>query len=130
MEPVFVGLCYNSTHAIDSAEPYGGTGLYHAKLYDTFSSSPVLDPLSRQKFIEFYFWLNNYNPSFGIFVHQERKHNTLCIGSSDTNPDLLHKKGRLFYCSVEGLYKHTIDIAHPATEWLLFNQDLWNPPEV
>lgn len=125
MEPVFVGICYNSKHAIDSAESYGGTGLHHAKLYDTFS--PVIDPLSRQKFIEFYFWLDNYNPSFGIFVHQERKNNTICIGASNTNHDHLHKRGSLFYCPVEKFYNQTINISHPATEWLLFNQDLWNP---
>lgn len=39
-------------------------------------------------------------------------------------------KEEMFRASREQLIEIFIAKGHPMSEWLLFNQDLWNPPEV
>lgn len=124
MNPIYVGLFRDSIEAISHANSIGTTGLYLADFHESKASNEVA---------KFYFWLNNSIPYFGIYFFPHKKSyksmvalNAACIGSGSTHNNISYEKGQLLYTDLENFCNYTINISHPATDWLLFNQDLWS----
>lgn len=118
MEPIFAGLFSNTTEVFLWAREYGKTGLYYADISDV---SPFFDVS------KVYFWLNDSIPYFGIWIFPEKNLHMVSLNATYLGGNTPYEKGQLIYTSLEEFCKYTIDISQPATEWLLFNQELWNP---
>lgn len=119
IEPVYLGLFRDSTEAIFYAKDHNPTGLYYA---DFCQHDDSLEPNN------FYFWLNDHIPYFGIYIYPKIKLrlNMVALNATYLASHIPYEKGQLLYTSIEEFCSRTIDVNHPATEWLLFNQDLWN----
>ena len=118
IEPIFAGVFRNTTEAFEWAKEYGKTGLYYAEI-------PDLDPYFKPNSV--YFWLNNSIPYFGIWIFSGKNLNMVSLNATYLTSNISYEKGQQLYTSLDEFCNHTINISHPATEWLLFNQDLWNP---
>ncbi len=125
MEPIFAGVFKNTTEVFSWAKEYGKTGLYYVEIPDYYVEIPRLDPYFKPNWV--YFWLNDSIPYFGIWVFPGKNLNMVSLNATYLGGNIPYEKGQLLYTSLEEFCKHTIDISHPATEWLLFNQELWNP---
>lgn len=118
MEPIFVGLFQDSLEAIQHAKNHGPTGLYLAEFTtDKFSESGH----------HVYFWLNDSIPYFAIYIFPLRSLKVVALNAAFLDSNIPYKEGQLLYAERDEFCNQTINIGHPATEWLLFNQDLWNP---
>jgi hypothetical protein len=117
MEPIFAGLFRNTTEVFEWAKEYGKTGLYYVEI-------PDLDPYYETNKV--YFWLNDSVPYFGIWIFPKKNLNMVSLNATYLNSNISYEKGQLLYTSLDEFCNHTINISHPATEWLLFNQELWN----
>ena len=121
IQPTYLGLFRDSLEAIFHAKNHGATGLYYADFCQHD------DSLELNKF---YFWLNDSVPYFGIYIYPKikLKLNMVALNATYLAPSIPYERGQLLYTSLEEFCSRTIDVSHPATEWLLFNQDLWNDP--
>ncbi len=117
MSPIFTGLFTNSNDVFHWAKVYGKTGLYFAKISD-------FDPQFEPNII--YFWLNDSIPYFAIWIFPRRKLKMISLNATYLNSSIPYEKGQLLYTSIDEFCSRTIAVSHPATEWLLFNQELWN----
>jgi len=117
MEPVYLGLFRDSLEAIYHGKNHNPTGLYCADFcqYD--------DSLEYNKL---YFWLNDSIPYFAIFIFSDKNLKMVALNAAYLASNIPYERGQLLYTNRDELCKHTINISHPATEWLLFNQGLWN----
>lgn len=121
IQPTYLGLFRDSLEAIFHAKNHSPTGLFYAD----FCQSD--DSLECNKF---YFWLNNSIPYFGIYIYPKLKLklNMVALNAAYLTQNISYERGQLLYTNLEEFCSRTIDVNHPATEWLLFNQDLWNDP--
>ena len=121
IEPVYLGLFRDSTEAIFCSKNHSTTGLYYAHFCQHDDSL---------EFNKFYFWINDSIPYFGIYIYPKLKLklNMVALNATYLASHIPYEKGQLLYTNLEEFCRHTIDVNHPATEWLLFNQDLWNDP--
>jgi flavin-dependent dehydrogenase len=117
LEPIFAGVFRNTTEVFSWAKEHGKTGLYYVEI-------PDLDPFYGENTV--YFWLNDSIPYFGIWIFPKKNLNMVSLNAMYLNSNIPYEKGQLLYTSLDEFCNHTINISHPATEWLLFNQDLWN----
>lgn len=120
IEPIFIGSFSNSNQVFDWAKGYGKTGLYYAEFTH-------IGPYNKNESNWVYFWLNDSVPYFGVWIFPHKKLSMVSLNSIHLDSNIPYEKGQLLYTSVEKFCNHTINISHPASEWLLFNQDLWNP---
>ena len=117
MEPVYLGLFRDSLEAIYHGKNHSPTGLYYADFcqYD--------DSLESNKL---YFWLNGSIPYFAIFIFSDKNLKMVALNATYLASNIPYERGQLLYTSLEEFCSRTIEVNHPATEWLLFNQELWN----
>lgn len=118
LNPTFIGLFANSKDVFEWAKEYGKTGLYYAETGDIY-------PMDKPN--EVYFWLKESVPDFGIWIFPRKNLRMVSLSPIYINPNFPHDKIQLLHTSIDEFCSHTINISHPATEWLLFNQELWNP---
>lgn len=119
MEPVYLGFFRDSLEAMFYAKNYGPTGLYRAGFFQDEDS-----PEDNQV----YFWLNDSIPDFAIYIiNAKRKLTMVALNATYLASNIPYSRGQVLYTNLEEFCSRTIDIEHPATKWLLFNQDLWNP---
>ena len=117
MEPIFAGVFRNTTEVFSWAKEHGKTGLYYVEILgDSFYEKTIV-----------YFWLNDSIPYFGIWVFPKKNLHLISLNAAYLGGNTPYEKGQLIYTSLDEFYNYTINISHPATEWLLFNQDLWSP---
>jgi len=117
IEPIYLGLFKDSFEAISHAKNVGTTGLY---LADFFENKYTL------KDNKFYFWLEESIPDFGIYIFSDRNLTMVALNAKYLGSNIPYHNGQLLYTNIEEFCKHTMDKNHPAAEWLVFNQDLWN----
>ena len=117
MEPIYLGLFQDSLEAIYHGKIHSPTGLFYADFcqYD--------DSLESNKL---YFWLNDSIPYFAIFIFSDKDLRMVALNAAYLASNIPYERGQLLYTNRDEFCKHTINISHPATEWLLFNQELWN----
>ena len=117
MEPIYLGLFQDSLEAIYHAKNHGPTGLYFAE-FTTDEFSPNCNQI--------YFWLNDSIPYFAIYIFPDKGLRMVALNVTYLASNIPYERGQLLYTSLGEFCSRTIDINHPATEWLLFNQDFWN----
>lgn len=119
IKPIYVGLFRDSVEAIYHAKNHGSTGLYFADFHGN------TEVIANSKI---YFWLNDSIPYFGIYIFPKINLTLKMVALNATylGSDIPYERGQLLYTNTEEFCKHTVDANHPASEWLLFNQDLWN----
>ena len=124
IEPVYLGLFRDSLEAIYHGKNHSPTGLYYADFcqYD-YSLEQYDYSLETNKL---YFWLNDSIPYFAIFIFSDKNLSMVALNASYLATNIPYERGQLLYTSLDEFCRRTIEVNHPATEWLLFNQDLWS----
>ena len=119
IEPIYLGLFRDSLEAIYHGKNHNPTGFYFSEFFQNE------DSLEANKF---YFWLNDSIPYFGIYIYPKLTTplRLVALNATYLAPSLPYERGQLLYTNLEEFCSRTIGVNHPATEWLLFNQDLWN----
>jgi len=117
IEPVYLGLFQDSLEAIYHGKTHNPAGLYYADFLqdeDSLESNKI------------YFWLNDSIPYFGIYIFPDKGLRMVALNATYLTSNIPYERGQLLYTNLDEFCSRTIDINHPATEWLLFNQDFWN----
>jgi hypothetical protein len=123
MEPLNIGIFSNHCDAINSPSK---AGLYHA-LIEAPSSKYNPDGC----FDEIWFYIGNSYLEFMIYYIPKEMEYLSSVRIS-VNNNLINLKSymkmenHLVYVSVQKFVDLFIANPHPATDWLLFNQGVWN----
>jgi hypothetical protein len=117
IKPIYLGLFRDSLEALYHARNHSPTGLFSADFHeyeDSLKSNNI------------YFWTNDSIPYFAIFIFSDKNLRMVALNAAYLNSNIPYERGQLLYTSLDEFCNRTIEVNHPATEWLLFNQDLWN----